>query len=454
MSSVLSSAFFLILTLGVLITFHEFGHYWVARRLGVKVLRFSVGFGKPLWRKQYGPDQTEYVVAALPFGGYVKMLDEREGEVAAHELHRAFNRQSVGRRAAIVIAGPAFNLLLAALLYWLVFLIGVPGLRPLVGGIMDGTPAAEAGFVVGDEIVAVGGRQTATWNNAILALLDAGLANGLVSVTVRDEQQQTQHRALSLAQLPGELNQGNVLEILGLRPAKVNLPPLLGHLESGGPAARAGLETGDRVVSVDGQPVEDWGAFVDIIRSKPSTDIELIVERGGEQLKLVAHTAAVKSKKETYGRIGAAVQEQAAYLEKFTVTQKFGPLDAILPAINKTWEDTTLTLKLLYKMVVGAVSVTNLSGPLSIAQYAGGSASIGLVPFLMFLAIVSVSLGVLNLLPVPVLDGGHLMFYAVEAVTGKPIPPNVEVMGQRLGIGLILMMMVVAFYNDIVRLFF
>ena len=220
MGSVLSSAFFLVLTLGVLITFHEFGHYWVARRLGVKVLRFSVGFGKPLWHKQYGADQTDYVVAALPFGGYVKMLDEREGEVAPHELHRAFNRQSVARRAAIVAAGPAFNLILAVFLYWIVFLIGVPGLRPLVGGVTDDTPAAQAGFVSGDEIIGVGGRETGTWNSAILALLDAGLADGRVSVTVRDEQQRTVQREISLQRLPGELNQGNVLEILGLRPAK------------------------------------------------------------------------------------------------------------------------------------------------------------------------------------------------------------------------------------------
>lgn len=454
MSSVLSSAFFFILTLGLLITFHEFGHYWVARRLGVKVLRFSVGFGKSLWVKRHGPDQTEYAVAALPLGGYVKMLDEREGPVASHELHRAFNRQSLGRRAAIVVAGPLFNFFLAVVLLWLTYMLGVSGLRAVVGDVHPASPAAAAGFQAGDEIVAVAGAEARTWNSVILALLDSGLAGGSVPVAVRDASGNPTQREIDLAGLAASLNQGNVLDVVGIRPAVRKIPPVIGHVEAGSPAARSGLETGDRIIAADGQPMDDWGAWVEYVRARPNKPIQIEIERSGAMVVLEIRPAAREDRSGVHGRIGAAVQEpEKSADDNLTVVLQYGPLAAIGQALVKTWDVTILTLRLLAKMVIGEVSLDNLSGPLSIAQYAGGTASIGLVPFLTFLAIVSVSLGVLNLLPIPVLDGGHLLFYAVEAVKGSPVSPAAEMMGQRIGLVIILLMMVFAFYNDLVRIF-
>jgi len=454
MNSVLSSAFFFILTLGLLITFHEFGHYWVARKLGVKVLRFSVGFGKSLWVKRHGPDQTEYAVAALPLGGYVKMLDEREGPVANHELHRAFNRQSVGRRAAIVVAGPLFNFVLAVVLLWLTYMLGVAGLRAVVGEVHPASPAAEAGFQPGDEIVAVGESEARTWNAVILTLLDRGLAGGAVPVSVLDAAGNPAQRHIDLGGLAASLNQGNVLDVVGLRPAVRRIPPIIGQVEAGSPAARGGLQTGDRVVAVDGQSIDDWGAWVEYVRARPDVPIQMQIERGGETLTLEITPAPRQDRSGTHGRIGAAVQEpESLDQDNLTVVLQYGPVAAVGQALVKTWDVTLLTLRLLAKMVVGEVSLDNLSGPLSIAQYAGGTASIGLVPFLTFLAIVSVSLGVLNLLPIPVLDGGHLLFYAVEAVKGSPVSPATEMLGQRIGLVIILMMMVFAFYNDLVRIF-
>lgn len=454
MNSVLSSAFFFILTLGLLITFHEFGHYWVARKLGVKVLRFSVGFGKSLWVKRHGPDQTEYALAALPLGGYVKMLDEREGPVATHELHRAFNRQSVGRRAAIVVAGPLFNFVLAVVLLWFTYMLGVSGLRAVVGDVQPSSPAAAAGFQAGDQIIGVAGAEARTWNAVILALLDSGLAGGSVPVTVLDASHNPAERQIDLAGLAASLNQGNLLDVVGLRPAARQIPPVIGQVETGSPAARSGLQTGDRVVSVDGQAIDDWGEWVEYVRARPNVPMQLQIERGGESITLEITPAPRKDRSGTHGRIGAGVQEpENSADDNLTVVLQYGPLAAIGQALTKTWDVTILTLRLLAKMVVGEVSLDNLSGPLSIAQYAGGTASVGLVPFLTFLAIVSVSLGVLNLLPIPVLDGGHLLFYAVEAVKGSPVSPAAEMLGQRIGLVIILLMMVFAFYNDLVRIF-
>jgi regulator of sigma E protease len=453
MNSVLWSALFFIVTLGVLITFHEFGHYWVARKLGVKVLRFSVGFGRPLWMKRYGSDATEYVIAALPFGGFVKMLDEREGEVAPHEVHRAFNRQSLPRRAAIVAAGPVFNFLLALGLFWLAYVLGVAGLRPIVGDVVQGTPAAEAGIAPGDEIIAVGDSDTPTWSAAIMALLDHGLAQESVNVTVENAAAVRAERQLDLARLSASLDQGNVLDVLGLQPARPKIPAVVGHIEAGSPAAAGGLQTGDRIVSADDMSITDWARWVDYVRSKPDRLMRVDIDRAGERVVLEIRPAAKSDRSGVYGRIGAAPQEAPDVSSQFSVVVSYGPVAALWQAVVKTWDVTALTLRLLGRMVVGEVSLSNLSGPLSIAQYAGGSASIGFVPFVTFLAIVSVSLGVLNLLPVPVLDGGHLLFYAAEAIKGKPLSAEAEMLGQRIGVLLIVALMILAVYNDLLRIF-
>ncbi len=453
MESVLSSAFFFVLSFGILITFHEFGHYWVARKLGVKVLCFSVGFGKTLWSKNRGVDNTEYVIAAIPLGGYVKMLDEREGPVAEAELSRAFNRQPLSHRAAIVAAGPVFNFLLAIVLYWLIFMVGVEGLKPFVGEVAPGSPATAAGFQTGDEIISIGGAATPSWSSVLLTLIDKGLTEGDVVVEVLDSQGAARQRHLDLSRLSRELDQSNLLDIVGVMPLRPKIPAIIGQIVPNAAADRAGLQEGDHLLSADGETITDWASWVDLVRSRPDQEIKLRVERAGTTLEVLLRPEAIKDDKGSYGRIGAGVAAQPDLFDKYRVVQQYGPLAALGAALEKCWEVSALTLRMLYNMIFGQVSLTNLSGPLSIAQYAGDSASIGLVPFLTFLAIVSISLGVLNLLPIPVLDGGHLLYYAIEAVQGRAISSATELMAQKLGIAIILGMTTLALYNDLLRIF-
>ena len=452
MNGVLFSLAAFIVAIGVLVTVHEFGHFWVARRLGIKVLRFSIGFGKPLWKKTFGKDKTELVIAALPLGGYVKMLDEREGEVAAAELPRAFNRQPVKTRIAVVVAGPAFNFLFAILVYWAMFVTGVPGLKPLVGEVTPASYAAEAGILSGDEILAVAGKPTVTWEATVLALLDASL-DGLdtVAVVVRDADGQERHLQVHFDTPDELLKKGGVLKNFGVSPWQ----PLavIESLVAGGAGERAGLLPGDQVVVADDVAVSSWGQWVEIVRERPDQNIAVEVLRAGAAVRLTVRPDTVTDKGREIGRIGAYVQlPDDGQRATMRVVVRHGLLRAIPEALHKTWEMTTLTLRTLWKMVTGRASIENLSGPITIAQYAGQSAAIGLVAFLGFLGIVSVSLGVLNLLPVPVLDGGHLLFYLVELVTGHPVTEAVQLAGQKIGIVLLLGLMSLAFYNDLIRL--
>ena len=452
MSTALVSLLAFIVTIGVLVTVHEYGHFWVARKLGVKVLRFSIGFGKPLWMTRFGQDRTELVVAALPLGGYVKMLDEREGDVAIEDRDRAFNNKPVMSRIAIVTAGPLFNFLFAILVYWIMFVSGVPGLRPIVGDVIPGSYAAEAGFMVGDEILTVNNTETPTWESAVLALLDASLdGQQLLEITARDRggfERDLQVRFRTGDEL---LAKGGVLENFGLdtwRP-----PAVIDRLVAGGAGERAGLQDGDRIIRADGKPVGHWGQWVDYVRERPGKVIEIQVLRGNTEVSLMLTPDRIVEDGEDIGRIGAYVrlptEEQRATMR---VVVRHGPLEAIPEALEKTWEITTLTLKTLWKMVTGKASVENLSGPLSIARYAGQSAGAGIVTFLGFLGIVSVSLGVLNLLPVPVLDGGHLLFYLIELVKGSPVSEAIQLAGQKIGIALLIALMSLAIYNDLIRL--
>jgi regulator of sigma E protease len=452
MSGPLFSLAAFIVAIGVLVTVHEFGHFWVARRLGVKVLRFSIGFGAPLWKRTFGEDKTELVVAALPLGGYVKMLDEREGEVDPGEVSRAFNRQSVKTRIAVVVAGPAFNFLFAIIVYWAMFVTGMPGLKPIVGDVAPASYAADAGILSGDEIISVEGQPTRTWEAAVLALLDAGL-DGLdtVAVAVRDADGQERHLQVRFEAPDELLKKGGVLENFGLTPWQP--PAVIESLVEGGAGARAGILPGDRITFADGVAINSWAQWVEFVRERPVQDIAVQVLRDGESFDLTVRPDSVTENGSEIGRIGAYVQlpndEQRATMR---VVVRYGLLKAVPEALGRTWEVTTLTLRTLWKMVNGKASVENLSGPITIAQYAGQSAAIGLAAFLSFLGIVSVSLGVLNLLPVPVLDGGHLLFYLVELIKGSPVTDAVQLAGQKIGIALLLALMSLAFYNDLLRL--
>lgn len=446
----LSTALAFIFAISVLVAVHEFGHYWVARRLGVKVLRFSIGFGKPLWVHRRGPDQTEYVIASIPLGGYVKMLDEREGEVAEADRPRAFNQKSLARRAAIVAAGPLFNLLFAVVAYWLMFITGTPGIRPLLGEMADDSMAYQAGLRSGQEIISVGDSATPTWAAVWDALLPYALRKEAVSLEVEDGGSHYRYR-LPFERLTGEVDAKTFTRVVGLQLYRPLIKPVLGEIVADSPAARAGLQTGDEIVSINGVSMSDWGAVVNAIRAHPNQTLDFQLRRQGRELSLDVHVQSQSTETGEFGRIGAGVHLDEGMGDHLRSEWRLGPAPALWAAIKKTWDMSALTVRMFGEMIVGRVSTENISGPITIAVYAKSSAVAGLAPFLSFLAIVSISLGILNLLPVPVLDGGHLVFYLVEAVKGKPVSERTEMLALRIGIGLILVLMSLALYNDFAR---
>jgi len=448
----LQSALAFILALGLLVTVHEFGHFWVARRVGVKILRFSIGFGKPIYRRSFGSDRTEFVIAAIPLGGYVKMLDEREGEVAAEELGRAFNRQTLAARFAVVLAGPGFNLLFAILAYWLMFMIGVSGLRPIVGEVQPGSIAEHAGLRQGQEIRTVDGRETPTWEAVVQAILQELLDTQRARLTVVQGEDQIQDLELDLGSLQlDDVGQGQFFEQLGIGRYNPRIEPVIGRLIDGGAAQRDGLKTGDRILSVNGSAVTAWGQWVEFVQAHPGQRLDVELSRDGQPLHVELTPARLETDDGVIGRIGAVVADPEQVRRLFAL-ERYGPVSALGKALARTWDMSTLTLKVLGKMLTGQASVKNLSGPISIAQYAGQSAHIGAAAFLAFLGIVSVSLGVLNLLPIPVLDGGHLMYYLIELVARRPLSEAVQVIAQQIGLVALLGLMSIAVYNDIMRI--
>lgn len=452
MSDILFHGAAFLVAIGVLIVVHEFGHFWVARRLGVKVLRFSVGFGKPLWSRQVGPDRMELVISALPLGGYVKMLDENEGTVPKKEKHRAFNRQAIWKRMAIVVAGPLFNLAFAVLAYWVVFMAGIDGIRPVVGRVMADSPAYAAGFRSGDEILSIDGSAVQSWDQRRLYLFQRALDQAVVSVEVRDRDGAVHQRTLDLSRLPvSEVNAGLVERGIGMLPNFPEPLAIVGALEEG-PAARAGMRVGDRVVAVDGARVARWTELADVINKNAGRSLRLTIERDGASRELDITPDAVEHNGKTIGLI--RIRPQPAPLpEDMRVLVQLGPVEAFGEGLCSTWAMSRLTLEMFYRMLKLEVSTKNISGPITIAQYAGYSARVGLDQFVIFLAVISISLGVLNLLPIPVLDGGHLLYQAIEAIKGAPLSERSMGIGQQIGIAILIGLMSLAFYNDITRLF-
>jgi regulator of sigma E protease len=442
-----------LVAIGILVAVHEFGHYWVAKKLGFKVLRFSIGFGKPLlMRVGRDADRTEYCVAAIPLGGYVKLLDEREGDVAPDELHRSFTRRPVWHRIAVLLAGPAMNLIFASVLYAVLAMVGSQVVKPVVGQVRLDSPAAVAGLQRGDEIVRVGDRDVADVEDLQIALIRRFSGDGLVPLTVRRAGSEksvvlrvTEDR-VALTE-PGRLMPG-----LGFEMATWSAKTVIQDAPPDSAGSRAGLRPGDRILSVDGQPVVNMMDFQSMVSSAPGRDISIEVERGGSRLRIVAAVARVVEQGRPIGRLGVMLAEGTrVWPPGLLAMRRSGPVDAVVLGVLKTWDMSSLTVQMLWRIVTGQVSAKNISGPISIAEFAGISAYLGLTAFISFLAIISVSLGVLNLMPVPLLDGGQIVYQLVEAVKGSPLSERAQNFGQQVGIALLVVLMSLAFYNDISR---
>ena len=485
-----------IVAIGVLVSVHEYGHFIVARKLGFKVLRFSVGFGRPLWRWQGGaPDHVEYWLSSVPLGGYVKLLDEREGPVDEAERHRAFNRRPIPHRIAVLAAGPGFNFLFAIFAYWVMFVSGIPALKPVVGAVSEGSVAAVAGLRADDEIRAVGGKPTATWEQAVIAILDELLADGRIELDVSDAAGTERFVELDVRDRVSELTEPEALfSGLGIRPGPT-MPPDIERVDPDSPAERAGLTAGDRVLSVDGEPIESWQAWLETIRARPGETVSLLVLRENREVELAMRVDAgesvgqvvarspsslpddvverivdderygvvelsmligeVEENGERVGRIGAWRPSQLPddVLERVWSEERYGVVEGLYRGVAKTWEMTALTVRMLVRMVIGDVSLRNVSGPISIAAYAGDSAEAGFTSFLAFLSIVSISLGIMNLLPIPLLDGGQIVYQLAEWLKGSPLSERAMLVGQQLGIVFLIVLMSFVFYNDISRMF-
>ncbi len=440
-----------LIALGVLVTFHEYGHFWVARRCGVKVLRFSVGFGTPLvrWHDRQG---TEFVIAAIPLGGYVKMLDEREGDVPPALAEQSFNRKTVGQRIAIVAAGPAANFALALVFFWLVAMLGSQQVRPVIGAVESGSLAQVAGLQAGEEIVSINGKATVGWSAVNLQLVRRLGESGELMIATRnvDGGADTLHRVELDNWLRGA-NEPDPIASLGIRPWRPSLEPVLAEFDPEGPAQAAGLRAGDRLLALNEQPLVDWQDLVDRVRGLPGQSVSLSLERDGQRLDVPVTLARRGEGDAVSGYLGAGVAS-AQWPPEMLREVSYGPLEAVGEGVSRTWTMSVLTLDSLKKMLFGELSVKNLSGPITIAKVAGASAESGLGDFLNFLAYLSISLGVLNLLPIPVLDGGHLLYYLVEWVRGRPLSERVQGWGMQIGISLVIGVMLLALVNDLGRL--
>jgi len=457
-AAVLTSVVAFIVAIGVLVTVHEFGHFWVARRLGFKVLRFSLGFGRPLLKRvSRDADAVEYVVAAVPLGGYVRLLDERDGPVAPEDVERAFNRRPPLARIAVLLAGPTANFLFAIAAYWLLFMQGVPGLKPVVGDVRQGSLAAQADLRPDDEITAVGDTETPTRQAAVLEILERVVEDGEVPVEVGRAGGTS--RRLTI-RVPAEERRaltepGTLLSGLGF---SFWYPPqsvIVSGLTEGFPAADSGIAVGDRIVAVEDVAVSHNEAFVGRIRERAGEPTRIAVLREGRRLEFRLVPRSIEADGQTIGRVGLETTQTDAgpFPEAMQTVERHGPFAALAPAVRETWDKSALTVRFLWRMVTGDVSTKNISGPINIAQYAGLTATEGFTYYLGFLALVSISLAVLNLLPVPVLDGGQIVFQVAEMAKGAPLSMRTQLLGQKVGIAMLVLLMGFAFYNDLSRLF-
>lgn len=441
-----------IVAIGVLVTFHELGHYWVARFFDVRILRFSIGFGKPLllWRR--GADRTEWVVAAIPLGGYVKMADLRDGSASSEDGERAFNKKPIWQRALIILAGPVANLLLAGALYWLLFVVGTPAIKPHLAAPLPNTPAAMAGIAEFDLITAIGGKAVVTWNDARFSLLDHAVERGQVEVETVNASGRRHLRSLDMRHVTRDDLDGDFLRKLGLSLYSGKISRNVTRVAADSPAARAGLVPGDTLLAVNGSAVASWEAFSGTVRASAGREISVDIERAGSPLRLVMVPDTVVELGEKIGRIGISPRIEPVAAEVMQIQVRYGPIESIGHALVKVWEMSVFSLKMFGKMLTGGVSMKNLSGPITIADYAGQAAQLGMLTYIGYLALISISLGVLNLLPIPVLDGGQLMYHMAEFLKGSPLSERTMEISQQVGLALLLGLTAFAFFNDINRL--
>lgn len=440
-----------IITLGILVTFHEFGHFWVARRCGVKVLTFSVGFGKPLWQRQ-AADGTSYQIGMIPLGGYVRMLDARVDDVSPEEWPQSFNAQSVGKRMAIVAAGPIANFVLAIGVLWLMLVIGVPSVKPIIGNVAQQSVAAEAGIKAPAEVLAVNGKETRDWQEVNMALVSA-IGDDQAELQIRDladRHESSKRYQLDLSQWEFD-EQQSTFGSLGIQPYQSEVTTEIGYVAPGSPAEQAGLQENDKIVGVDGTLNPDWSRIRERIAAAAGDTLVFDLVRNNEQLQIPIAIGEREFNGETIGFLGVETKVMP-YPEEYRFTHQYGLLGGLWEGTTRTWDLMVLSVKMIGKLVTGDVSVRNLSGPVSIAEGAGTTASYGLVYFLGFLALISVNLGIINLLPLPILDGGHLVFFVIEWIRGKPVSERIQEISYRIGGVLIFALMAVAIGNDIARL--
>ncbi len=446
--SALTNLLSFIVAISVLVAIHEFGHYIVGRWAGMKVLRFSIGFGKPLWLRRAGKDDTEYCIASIPLGGYVRFLDSREGPVPPADEGRAFNHRPIPWRIAVLLAGPLFNFLFAIVAYWALFMPGVMVLKPAIGEVTPGSHADQAGLQFGDKILAVGDEPIEDWESALVAILDSMVATGEVPLTLENEWGGQRRATIDVGDDASRLTEPGIL-FDGLGFAVWQPPASVGSLTAGAAAERAGLRVGDRIVSVDGEATPTWGDLLTVVRGRPDKTVDVEYVRSGYTSSVRLTLGAEGSGEERRGIIGIGLPERSV---DYYFLRTYTPLESFGAAIDKTWSSTLFTVRMLGRMVTGDVSFKNISGPINIAQFAGESAERGMSYFVGFLAIISISLGVLNLLPIPVLDGGQIVYQLAEAVKGSPLTDRAQIIGQQIGILALLLLMSFAFYNDIARI--